>query len=464
MFTKKSFESVSIALFLALLLLGSGTSTFAQSKNDKKKAKAFIVQGDKAFRLKNFREAADAYGQAVALVPNDSYGHYWKANAHYSLKEYDEADREFTLALNQGFKRVEVYKVRWYLYYDQKNYDAALMDIRKGLELEPKNMALLLGLADILYQQRSFPEALSAFQNALLLTPKDGDIFYYIARVHTAMGNVADQGTSADEAIKKNTKYVGEAYYLLADSLDRQKDLGAAITAYEKAIAAKPDNYQAYRNLSNIYQRQNRMTNAIEVSRKALVLFPSDGGLYTDLSWYYSLADRPSDAVAAAQSATKFLPNEYMGYTNLCRALNDTKQYAQAIISCNNALKLNPKDGETNFYLGRAHDFLKRTAEATRFYKLAVAGLIDFTANNPEYSDGFYLLGNAYFADNQRDKAIEAFRRCLELSPSFSKARSNLGTILVLQKNKAGAMEQYNYLLAQDPALAAKLKVEIDKL
>lgn len=460
---KNLYKSVSVALFVALLLFGAGL-TSAQSKNDKKKAKAFIEQGDKAFRQKNFREAADAYGQAVVLVPKDSYSHYWKANAHYSLKEYVEADREFTLALNQGFKAIDIYKSRWYLYYDQKNFDAALADVKKGLELEPKNTTLLFGLGDIYYQQRSYPDALATFQKVLLLTPADGDIYYYIARVHAAMGNLKDQGTSADEAIKKNTKFVGDAYYLLADSLDRQKNLGSAITAYEKAIAAKPDNYQAYRNLGNIYQRENRMVNAIETAKKALIMFPSDGALYTDISWYYSLADRPVDAVAAAQSATRFLPNEYMGYTNLCRALNETKQYAQAIISCNNALKLNPKDGETNFYLGRANDFLKRTDEATRFYKLAVAGLVDFTASNPEYSDGFYLLGNAYFADNQRDKAVEAFRRCLELSPSFSKARSNLGTILVLQKNKSGAMEQYNYLLAKDPALAAKLKIEIDKL
>jgi len=463
MHRKKIFRPVLIGLFAALLIIGVG-STFAQSRNDKKKARAFIEQGDKAFRQKNFREAADAYGQAVVLVPKDSYGHFWKANSHYFLKEYDAAERAFVLAMNQGFKAVEIYKTRWYLYYDQKNFDAALVDVQKGIQVEPKNITLLLGLGDIYYQKKSYPEALEAFQKALLLTPKDGDIYYYIARVHTAMGSLKEQGTSADEAIKKNTKYVGEAYYLLADALDRQKNFNPSIDAYQRAIAAKPDTYQAYRNLANLYHRQNRLTEAIDLSKKALIAFPLDGGIYTDLSWFYSLADRPAEAVGAAQTATKILPNQSMGFTNLCRAFNETKQYQQAIVACNSALKLSPKDGETNFYLGRANDFLKRTDEATRFYKLAVVGLVEFTMNNPEYSDGFYLLGNAYFADNQRDRAVEAFRRSVELSPSFVKARSNLGTILVLQKNKAGAMEQYNYLLAQDPALAAKLKVEIDKL
>ena len=91
-------------------------------------------------------------------------------------------------------------------------------------------------------------------------------------------------------------------------------------------------------------------------------------------------------------------------------------------------------------------------------------GLEKFTASNQDYSDGFYLLGNAYFADNQRDKAIAAYQKCLELSPRFARARYNIGIIQVLQKNKAGAMEQYSSLVSIDPALAAKLKSEIDKL
>ena len=104
-----------------------------------------------------------------------------------------------------------------------------------------------------------------------------------------------------------------------------------------------------------------------------------------------------------------------------------------------------------------------RKADATRAYKGAVVGLVEFTQKNPTYSDGFYLLGNAYYSDNQPEKAIAAYRKCLELSPRFARARFNLGYILNNQKNKTAALEQYNSLLQLDPSLAAKLKAEIDK-
>ena len=79
----------------------------------------------------------------------------------------------------------------------------------------------------------------------------------------------------------------------------------------------------------------------------------------------------------------------------LARAHNDAKQWAQAIFACNGALKLNPDDGETHFYLGRALKEVGRNADAAKSFDKAVAGLIKFTKDNPDYSDGFYLLGNA---------------------------------------------------------------------
>jgi superkiller protein 3 len=153
-----------------------------------------------------------------------------------------------------------------------------------------------------------------------------------------------------------------------------------------------------------------------------------------------------------------------MAYTNLCRAYNDLKRPELAVTACNNALKLNPEDGETMFYLARAYDFAGRRGDATLYYKKAVVGLEKFTSQTPDYSDGFYLLGNAYFADNQREKAVEAYQKCLSLSPRFARARYNIGIIQVLQKNKTAAMEQYTSLLTIDQSLAGKLKAEIDKL
>jgi tetratricopeptide (TPR) repeat protein len=463
---KHKISTDTVCRILTILLLATAPLTLtAQSKKQKQQAKQLVERADKEYLAKNYREAADLYGQAVILVPNNPYGHYKKGFSHFNLKENDKALEEFSTALSLGYRPpLEIYRIRTFIYYTDKNWDAALGDVQKGLSIAPNDLELLKALGEINLQRNALPESLNAFMNAARVAPNDPDVFYNLARVYFAQGDATRQGVAAATALEKGTRFVGESHYLLGDAYQKQRNPAGAIAEYQKAINAKPDIYESYRNLAEVYRSENRYNDAIRISEKALKLYPNDANINTDLSWYYSLVDRPTDAIQAAKAAISALPNQYTAYTNLCRAYNETKEYALAIKACNDALKLQPGDGETYFYLGRAYNLTGKTVEATKLYGQAVAGLEEFTKNNPNYSDAWYLLGNAYFADNQRDKAIDAYRQCLVLSPRFSKARYNLGIIYTRKKNRAAAMEQYMGLMPLDAKLAAALKAEIDKM
>lgn len=456
-------KAVAYSLLLAAFSFLSA-NVDGQSRKDLRKARQLVEQGNKAFNQRNYRIAIDRYAEAIVLAPKEPAAHYWKGYSHYHLKEYDQALAGMEAALANGYKPVDVYKVRGFLYYEKKDYDAALADIRQGLQSEPDNLMFLKALGEITYAKRSYRESLDAFQKVVLIEPNNPEVYYNIALVQSNLGNVQGQASAAEEAVKRHTRFLGEALYLMGDAYQKLRKPTEAADAFQKSLAAKPDNYDAYTRLAAIYRDQSRFNDAVDVSKRALRAFPGDGNLYTNISWYYSLADRHEEAVQSAQAAVKLLPGQYLGYTNLCRAYNDTNQYQMAVTACNNALRLNPNDGETKYYLGRSYDFLKKSDEATKYYDAAVTGLVEYTRANPEYSDGFYLLGNAYFADNQVDKAIEAYAKCLELSPDFVKARFNLGLMHLQKKNKTGALEQYNSLMSLDQSLAARLKTEIDKL
>ena len=178
---------------------------------------------------------------------------------------YDLALTEFSLALNQGFKPLEIYRVRSYIFLEQKNYEAAISDIQKGLALVPKDLNFLKALGSAHLERNEFPAALDAFRRAILLAPKDGDLYYNIARVQLAMGDSKAQAAAADAALKNGTQFVGEAYYLLGDANQKQKNIAGAIDAFQKAISAKPDSYSVYRSLADIFRSENRFADAITV-------------------------------------------------------------------------------------------------------------------------------------------------------------------------------------------------------
>jgi tetratricopeptide (TPR) repeat protein len=472
----RSVSNVRAIIWLTIALTVFAGISLPQgqpSKKDRKQAEKLAGDGDKAYQQRNYRNAIDQYAQSLALVANNPEVHAKKGNAHFLLKEYDQAVTELDTALSQNYpKPLDIYKIRSFARFEKGDYDGALADAQEVLKVEPNNAMFLLKQADIASAKGNDREALVAYQKAVAQDPRGAELYFKIAQIQSKLGDTSGQIAAAEAAIKGNTQHIAEAFYLAADGYLKQKKYQEAEEAYTRAIdrwktaGEKPQElYIAYRSLSDIYRRGNRFNDAIRVTKQALVDFPNDGYLYTDNSWYYSLADRNQDAVDAALAAIQFSQKtEHLPYTNLCRAYNDTGQYQLAINNCNEALKISPDDGETYFYLARAYDLSKRESEATKYYEKAAKGLEKFTAENADYSDGFYLLGNAYFADGQRDKAIAAYQKCLELSPRFVKARFNLGIMYTLAKNRTAAMEQYNSLLALDEALAAKLKVEIDKL
>lgn len=429
-----------------------------------KKAQKLVSDGNKIFNKRDYEGAIKKYSEAITLVDNYPAAHFWKGNAHYYLKQNELALEELNKASEQGYTPItDVYKVRWYLNYVQKNYDAALDDLNKSVQADPNSLQLRAGLGDVYYAKGMYQDALNIYNDIVGKIPNNGNTYYSMADSYFNLGDLTKAKEMAELAMQNGTQYMADSYILIGRYYQKERKYVEAADNFEKSLKLEKNNYRLYRNLSDVYRNQNRFNEAIQITKKALEIFPRDGNLYTDISWYYSLADKYGDSVGQAQIAISLLPDSFQAYTYLCRGYNDLKEYQKAIIECNKALKLNPDDGETNFYIGRAYELSGKKDTAKPFYKKAVDGLVKYTERYPDFADGYYLLGNAYYSNDNLDKAIESYKRSLELSPKFKKARYNLGYVYVQKKEFPSAEEQYVALLEIDKVLAEKLKETMPK-
>ncbi len=283
-----------------------------QNKNQTKQAAKLVAEADAVFRQKDYRAAIDKYTGAIALIPSLSKAHFGKGNAHIQLNEYDQAISEMDAALAGGYKPIEIYKIRWVLYLKKKNYDLALQDAQKVLQLEPRNTDLNQAIGEIQLARGSYQEALDIFQKSIQIDPNNADTYYYIASANAGLGNTEQQIIAATEAIKRNTRYLGESNFLIAEALRKNKKNVEALEFYQKTISAKPEIYAAYHNLSDIHRTQNQLKEAIEVTKKGLQVLPEDGNLYIDLARYYSLSNSNFEAIIAA-TCQRFLSRGF-GY------------------------------------------------------------------------------------------------------------------------------------------------------
>lgn len=456
---KKNIFFIFICLLMFLPTLAD-----AQNKSQSKQAAKLSAEGDRSLQQKDYKTAVSKYAEAIALLPSLAQAHFGKGSAHIQLNETDQAIAELDAALAGGYKPLDVYRLRWSLYFAKKNYDAALDDVRKVFLLDPKNAEVNRATGEILLAKNSYQDALDSFQKFARTNPNDADVYYFIAASNNGLKNTDKQISAAREAVRRNTKYLGESYFLIAEAARENKDYAQAAEFYSKAIAAKPDiNTIAYQNLADIYRRQNRFKEAVEIIKTGLQKFPDDGNFYVDLGRYLNLAERNAEAIVAGESAVKLSPENYAGYAGLCRIYYETKQFQQAQSACETALKINPADGASTVYSGFVNLSLGRDGTAKIFFKRAVGQMTEYVKNNPDYFDGFYLLGNSFYYAEQPQKAVEAYLKTLALNPNFTRARFNLGLAYFVGGNLPAAREQYNALLKTNKDLAEKLKVVIEK-
>lgn len=460
---KISLKFLIFCTLISLISLGA-MNTSAQSKGDRKKSVKITNEANEILKKGDYQMAIVKYSQAIQIDPNNAAAHYGKGAAHFYLKQRDQSFDELNTAMTQGYATpFDVYKLRWSLNLDKKNLDAALDDARNAARISPDNADFNAAIGQIYLAKNSFADALAAFQTAIRLDANNADAYYYAALAAQKSGDAKNQQIYASEAVKRTTKFLAESNFLIGDAAQKSKNYAEAIAAYRKSLNTKSDNYLAYRNLADIYRIQNQFADAADVAKKGVENFPNDTNLNLDLSRYYSLNDQSAAAVGAAQQAVKLMPDKYAAYSNLCRAYYEDKQFQPALEACASALKLNPNDGEANVYLAFTNLSLDKINEANEYFAKAVSGLKDYTEKNPEYADGFYLLGNAYYYAKDPKNAIDAYSKSLQLFPLFAKARFNLGLAYFVDGKITAAYEQYNSLVKQDKNLAAKLKQMLDK-
>lgn len=459
--TKKITTGLIIAVFAILAFLP--VEAAAQSRKQRRRARDLLAQGDTLYRQKNYEAAILKYAEALAITPKSPLAHYNKGLSHFNLRKYDEAILEFTISLDQGYNRATVYSVRWRAYFAKKELDLAMTDVREGQNVASNNPYFHLAEGQVLHEQKQYQPAVDAYTLALEMGSRNRNIQYLLALSYNGLSNWNKQAEFADIALKSGTNYPDMAWFLLGDAQQRMRQYEDAMRSYENSMSTGKKLYGVFINLAETYRILNRVRDAIDIAKQGMEVYPKDSTLRVNISWYYSLTDKHPEAILYAREAIRLAPTQYLGYTNLCRAYNDTGQYQLAVQNCRKALELQPGDGETNFYLGRNYQLQKDTDTALEYYNEAVKGLLAFTAKNPNYADGFYLLGNAYSVTDRRRQAIDAYQKSLEIAPMFARARFNLGIVYLRDGNKAAARRQQAALEGIDAQLAKKLGEAINR-
>ena len=218
----------------------------------------------------------------------------------------------------------------------------------------------------------------------------------------------------------------------LGEALERLGALDAAIEAYGRAIAARPDFTRADNSLTLALAKAGRGGEAVERARKRVAEAPGDPERHFTLGLAQSEQD-VDEAIRTFKRVITMRPGHALAHYNLALVLKRTDRTKAAIAELQRALAIQPR-AEAFFALGTLYFHEGEFDRAIGALKSAVGA-------EPRMVDGHIAIASVFKAKRQFPEAIDALRRAIALDPDSWSARAALATVLQ-QAGAADAAEQ----------------------
>ncbi len=232
--------------------------------------------------------------------------------------------------------------------------------------------------------------------------------------------------------------------------------LEEAVRENQKKLETDPDNHMLRCSLANSLLRLGKIDEAINEYRKCIETSPTSE-YWNNLGKALLNAGKYEEAAQAFSEVLE--KNKWPdAYFHLALALKSYGKMEKALEQLDEALKINPKYREAINERAQILEALDRKDEALTEYKKVIAlfyaenqsrdtddycyetavlldnnDLIDELIRQlrqhiqkyPGFADGYYKLGQALEAKGLRNEAMMAFRRALEINPSYEIARKS---------------------------------------
>lgn len=220
-------------------------------------------------------------------------------------------------------------------------------------------------------------------------------------------------------AIRVDPEY-GQALTGLGAMLLMQKRVNEAQSLFEKALTIDPNHATALINLAMIDRSQGDNESAITRLRKVIARNPDYAEAHLNLGSLLASMKRHDEAIQHLSKAVDLNPKMVAAHLNLAAAYTETRQWKKAEDHFRHVQRLSPRMAAYSHYgLGNVQARQQRHADAVVSYRKAISlgG-----KNAPTYTQ----LGLSLFALGEKQAAVHALRRALELDPQFEAAQRAL--------------------------------------
>jgi tetratricopeptide (TPR) repeat protein len=315
---------------------------------------------------------------------------------------------------------------------DARRFAEAEGAYKEILKIKPRDARAAYGLGNVYSDQQRWEDAEAAYRNSVAWAPTDADAYVALSVVLVQPrpdGENAKRFADAESFARKSVQIDPKN----AVGWDR---LGVALQAraimnsetehsYRRAIELDPQFAVAYAHLARTLNHTNRPGEAAPLYAKAseLAKDPATLNLIADSLQSEQLWPQSEPVL---KKALELDPQNPTSLLLMGRYLLAYRRYQEAEPYLKSATEVSSRAFQPFNLLARAYLGMDRFSEAEATYERAseFAGAGEKKQLAGVY--GFEGVGDGYLKSNQKDKAVRAYQRALELDPNNSGAAQKL--------------------------------------
>jgi serine/threonine protein kinase/Tfp pilus assembly protein PilF len=149
------------------------------------------------------------YEKAIKYNPGYATAHHWYAIHLAGLGRHDESFKEIKIAQKLDPLSIIINTNVAWMYYFARQYDRAIAQFQKSLEMDPNFAVTRLRLGRALLQKGLYEEAIEQFQKAITLAKGSTDMIAALGHAYAVSGNKAEAEKILDQLLElSKEKYV----------------------------------------------------------------------------------------------------------------------------------------------------------------------------------------------------------------------------------------------------------------
>lgn len=244
--------------------------------------------------------------------------------------------------------------------YEARNvWGLAISNYRQSLAMEPDSPDAAMihhRIGQLHFKARQWNESYAAFQQATNLDPTLKDAWYqqgYIQYVATRYPLVVEPLEKYLALDQSNA----EAYFMLAESLNKTQRIKMAVPHYMKTIELDPGRVEAYLPMGDGLVADGRYMEAVEAYKEAVMQNADNAELHFSLGWVQTQPEvgQFDEGIVNLKKSIELDGSSEKPYIQLALVYFDQEKYEDAIPVLKEAISVNPNDQNPYAYYGRSY-------------------------------------------------------------------------------------------------------------